>query len=137
MYEIMSMVEQEKRADPAQAWFAVHPAVVYPKTIERIQEVLANGGLPQELVENHAPEEVDPRGVARLYLSDARKVPAEGWGLALRDRSEFNYQDDPEKLDARAQALEVARRWFTQALHTANDGKPIGVHILRDLRFRL
>ena len=138
-YDILSLVKIEKRDDPdGRTWYAVDPDIVYPATIKRIQAVLKSSEIPQELVDPASPIEVDPRGVARLYLSDASRVPADAWKLALIPRGEFD-QDSPA-LGDRAFALEVARRWFTQALHvqTGGNGSGMGIHILaKDKAYRL
>jgi hypothetical protein len=137
MYDIMSLVTREERPGQGIAWYAVSPEEAYPATIARIREVLVSGEIPQELVEDYAALDVDPRGVARQYLGEARAVPEAGWKLALQERQGFDDTRQEMELAARRQALETARRWFTQALHVATGGAAMGVHILRDVRFRL
>lgn len=133
-YKILSLATPEKRDDDkGYNWYAVDPAVVYPETVKRILDVLQSGELPQELVDDKAPVEIDPRSVARQYLAEARSMPEKAWEWSLTDRTEFK---DPEQITARAAALELARRWFTQALHVAVGGS-LGVHILKDERFKL
>ncbi len=137
-YDILSLVSIEERDDPERVvWYGVDPDIIYPATVKRIREVLASGEIPQELVDPSSPLEVDPRGVARLYLSDASRVPADAWQLALTPRGEFD--EESPALSDRAFALEVARRWFTQALHVmaGGNGTGMGIHILKDERYRL
>lgn len=133
MFDALMLTTREERGDGYET-YAVLPSVMYPATIERILSLLDGGELPQELVENHAAVEVDPRGVARLYLADARAIPAQAWKWALQKREQFTAGGE---IQARAMALEVARRWFTQALHVQRAGKAIRVHILRDEAYRL
>lgn len=127
MYEPLKLVENEKR-DDERTWFAVDPDIAYPATIKRIQEAIAEGKIPQELVENFAAEEIDPRGVARRYLGEVNAMPSDGWALAVRPRESVQRSSD---LALRARALEWVRLWLTQALHVAVDGGPMGIHILR------
>lgn len=135
--DLKKLVDPENRdAGDDRTWFRCDPAVVYPEVIERIQEVIKSGELPQELVDNASPAEIDPRGVARMYLSRAKAVDAAGWKYALQAREKFT---DPEKILLRAEALEIARLWFTQALHVqvGGNGTPLGVHWTNSPAFKL
>ncbi len=133
MFDAILLTAREERGDEYET-FAVQPGEMYPATIKRILAVLDGSEFPHELVENHAPVDVDPRGVARLYLADARSVPAQAWGWALKARKKIT---DMGEIQARALALEVARRWFTQALHVQCEGRPMRLHILKDEAYRL
>lgn len=114
--------------------YEIAPADLYPATVARIQEALADGGVPEELID---PAPIDPRiapaQAAQAYMSQAAAIPADGWRLALLPRSEVTKQAN---INLRAQALELARRWYTRALHMAV-GAPLGLHILLDEDYRL
>lgn len=120
---------------PDHKWYAFDPAVIYPATIQRIKEVVASrdSPIPEELIDNQAPPGVEPRSVAVAYVNTARLFPLEAWDWALQDR-DLVY--DPKQIALRAEALTLARRWFTQALHCAV-GSAVGVHILKDDYYRL
>ena len=126
-YKPLNLCAPEERGDDSYSWFSAEPGKIYPATIARIKEVLESGELPAELVDYNAPAEVDPRAAARLHLGEAKGVKPAAWESALTGKP-----GDP----ARAEALEVARRWFTQALHVAVN-KPLGLHILNDPAYKL
>lgn len=126
-FDAKLLTKPEKRPGSGYSWFECNPEIIYPQVIARILEVLKSGEFPNELVDNNSDFDVDPRSVARLYLSDARKIPAEAWKYALQPRDKFQ---DQEKIIMRAEALHLARLWFTQALHVqiGGNGTPMGVH---------
>jgi hypothetical protein len=130
LFDAKSLVKIEERPRPGHVWFACDPGIIYPAVIARIREVLKSGEFPNELVDLNTPPEADPRGVARTYLTIARTIQPEAfkWALQEHDRFYSNYTDI--EIVRRAQALELARLWFTQALHVqaGGDGTPIGVH---------
>lgn len=117
-------------------WFTCDPEKIFPAVIARITQVLEDGEFPQELVDNNSQSEIDPRGVARQYLARAKKINPEAWQWALQDRGIF-YKQEPIK--ERAAALDLARLWFTQALHVqvGGDGTPLGIHWLNRPAFRM
>jgi len=130
-YRIRAYAVPESRpADPSRQWFAFDPAEIYPATLQRIQGVLQTGEYPSELIQpgDH------PTSVAEFYLSEARLIDPDAWQYALTPRCQLA---DETMLQSRARLLELARRWFTQALHVAVDA-PVGIHILKgDGSFRL
>lgn len=128
-FDPLKLCQPEERADSV-PWYATQPAVMYPATIARIGEVIASGEMPPELVGSSNPE-ADPMAAAREYRLQARRLPAEAWKLAAAPAP-----SDPEKRRVRAEALELARKWFTRALKLAV-GKSLGLHILKDPGFRL
>jgi hypothetical protein len=131
-FDALGLAQPEPRGDDRE-WYAVDPGVIYPAAIERIRQVLATGETPDELTQYDCPPEVDPRSAGRLIVMDAQQVQVEAWGWALIPKGNLM----PEQWPARAFALEVARRWFTQALHCAVR-KPLGLHILAgDGRYKL
>lgn len=123
-------VPENRPADPGRQWFAFDPAEIYPATLQRIQHVLQTGEYPSELIQRGD----NPTGVAEAYLSEARAIDPDAWQVALVPRSEVS---DEAVLQTRARLLDLARRWFTQAIHVLV-GAPIGIHILKgDGSFRL
>ncbi len=110
----------EKREGADREWYAIEPGKMYPAMIAEIQDVLATGrAVPASLA---------------LHRNEAQALPEFAWGLALKPRSEFNGPEPAvtDLLKLRAEALNVARRWFTEMLHTAIGYKPMCVHILKD-----
>jgi len=131
---VLKYAKVEKRpADRVYKWYAFEPGVIYPATVKRIREVIDSGEIPEELIDNRAMPGVDPRSVAMAYASQAKQLPNAFWEYALQDRGDF---EDPIVIAIRAEALTLARRWFTQALSVAV-GQAVGVHILKDERYRL
>lgn len=98
-------------------WFAVQPAELYPATLAHIQKVLEGQRPP------------DPLG---MYFDAARRLAPAAWAAAELERAACPV----DLLAVRAEALEIARLWFTEMLHQAAAG-PIGLHILKDERYRL
>lgn len=114
--------------------FEIAPADLYPATVGRIQEAIAGGELPAELIDhNPADPRIAPAQGAMQYMAEAQAIPNRAWSLADVPRDQITKQAD---VALRAQALEMARRWFTRALQLAAGG-PIGLHILKDEDYRL
>jgi hypothetical protein len=125
-------VPVDRPNDPDRKWFSFDPVEIYPATINRIYHCLTTGEYPTELIQ--AGDLRNPTSVAEMYLAEARLIDPQAWKYALIPRSELN---EEHVLQARARALELARRWFTQALHVSV-GASIGIHILKgDGSFRL
>jgi len=107
----------ESRADPDYLWLQADPDVIYPKVINAIRLAV--------------DEEEIPSGLAQYY-HQALTLDDEAWRWALTPRG----QCPDAVLAARAEALELARRWFTAQLHAELGGRPIGVHWLKRSRWR-
>jgi hypothetical protein len=140
----------------------VEPANLYPSTIRRIVAVLAQGQFPDELIDptpvtitssqglrERIREMVgrgqrvdidvmlsDPAVSARHYLAQARAVDPRAWDWALQDRRRWPRDPQHAEVMMRARALEVARLWFTHALHNAIE-EPVMLHILKDDFYKL
>lgn len=107
--------------------FEVDPSVMFPATIVRIQDVLLTGVVPIELMDRKPVFGVNPLAAAEQLILRAKNVPQFSWEHALAHK-----RDCPALAMAdRAEALEVARLWFTQAMQV-KEGQVI-LHILRDL----
>jgi len=131
-YDLCEKSENQEPEAEMGTRFEIEPSVMYPATIDRIVDVLAFGKVPLELMDLHAVFGVNPLAAAEQLITRARKVPAWSWQDALAPKDEVG--PGPRIAD-RAEALEIARLWFTQAMQV-KEGKVI-LHILRDERFRL
>lgn len=137
-YDILTLVEREERAnDQGYQWYTIDPDVVYPATVVRMRAAIDGGEIaPAELVDPRTPPEIDPRGVARRYMAEAKGLPEDAWGVVLMTREQAFEHLDGERRKLRVKALDLARRWITQALHVAA-GVSIGIHVLKDERYRV
>lgn len=126
-------------------WYDIDPDLMYPAVIQYL------GDSQQELIELNKQSEAQLVTLAldgnkaahfvlkaRQTISLLHQVGIEDWYLAICPRSDF--EDGTGAANASAQrrgiALEVARLFFTEALHQATKG-PIGVHILKAEHWRL
>lgn len=115
------------------SWYAFEPSQIYPATIRRMQEAALSDSLPLELVETSEKGPND--GVAKAYLAQVK-------ALASANTLEHGfiehgvYASGTLEYVNRIVTLELARLWFTQALHVRIGG-PIGVKILNDKRYKL
>jgi hypothetical protein len=120
-------VRDEKTAAGLADWFAVKPAEIYPAALADIKEALQKemGDIPQEF----RTVFIEARDVGKK-----QGVPRdEAFALALKPRAGLQ---SPKKIQARAAALEAARRWFTRCLKEQFK-KPFGLHILKDGAYQL
>lgn len=106
------IAEPEERPDDEYTWWAVTPSRMYPATLRVIEYCLKTQQIPA--------------GQGQYY-AEAQRLPAEAWRWARVHRD----QVPAEHLPTRAAALDLARRWFIEALHQET-GAPIGVHILAE-----
>lgn len=136
MFDIKTIPMEINKRDEVTS-VVVNPADLYPLIVDRIKEVLA-GANPSELLAS-----VERGGSARAdrLIGDARSLPSDAWGDALRPRNEFvelpyfafvekngrarqNMLDlltpdkrvEVERMIHRGYALEIAYGWFCQAL---------------------
>jgi len=112
------LAEQEERADSGVEWYAVDPNVMYPLTIDFIRAELNSAVQPPESIRQH--------------MLAASQCAAEDWELAKQSIVHC----PAGKRQNRALCLELARLIYTALLHDAV-GKPVGVHILKDDRWKL
>ncbi len=132
--EMVVLVKRDKEKD--RKWFEADPDEIYPKTIKRIKQVIKEGILPEELLD-YSPDRdpmVSPGAGAMMYVSDAKQVFPGAWIQALKPRSGFT---KAKQIGVRALALEIARRWFTRALHMQMNGEAIGLVITKNEDYRL
>lgn len=126
MLDPLSIAIEETRAnDQGYVWYAVDPNEMYPETMEHILGVLSSAEPRNQVTTNLL------QYTFRAMALSAAEPSA--WGWALQPRASFT---DARMIGMRAEALEIARLWFTEMLHAANN-VPIGVHILKDERWKL
>lgn len=94
------------------------PADLYPAAIAHIRSRLQTASVPD--------------GALRQEWDTALTLPTDAWEAALVDGSALV---GPAR-EARAAALECARRWFTEVLHQAIGG-PMQLKITKDLTYKL
>ena len=112
--------EGEVAPENTRQWFVVEPAQLYPAAVADLIEVVEAGRQPSH-----------PALIAPYH--QARALGAGGLKTALVPR----HKCPPDDLALRAEALEVARLWFTEKLHQAIDNAPMGLHIVKDEAYRL
>lgn len=118
MIDILRIAKQTEVDAEGRTWFEVKPAELYPATIAHMRGVVETGQAPQ--------------GALRQEYDKAVTFNADDWALA-----EMAFADVTPEIRARREVvLETARRWFTEMLHQIAGGS-IGLHILKDERFRL
>ena len=109
--KVVSQDTERNKRQPERDWYKVEPGKMYPAMIEFIVEQLDN--------------ENEGDGIIRSqYYPAARSLPPNSWELALVPRQEVTKQTD---LALRAQALELARIWFTELLHRSLRWQALGV----------
>lgn len=115
---VMEIARPEERAD-GRLGFVVEPGEMYPAAIAHICQRLE--------------VQARPGGTLTVLYDQASQLPAEAWEWALRPLAAC---PDGAR-GARAEALEIARLWFTETLHQAVSQQAIGLHILKDETYRL
>ncbi len=116
--KMLDTVKKEERGDKARDWYAVDPKITYPAAIAFIKRVRAGTiTTPKFLVDT---------------LIRISAVETEYFALALKPASECPVDLRP----IRGKALEAARIVFTAMMRKEN-GRPIGVHILKNEDWRL
>ena len=116
--QTLKLVKPEKRGEKDVDWYAAEPGVIYPNTIDFIVEFLTSG-------------EAAPEFLLQTMMA-AKNVDAKDWELAKKPLQKC----PPERRAGRGAALEIARLIFTALLRVQN-GRPIGLHILKDERYQL
>jgi hypothetical protein len=117
---VLQYAALEEREGDDRSWFSVQPGEVYPAALEELADAVQSGQAPK-----------DPP-LASLYARAAALGP-EGLRLGTEPRDAL----PDELVPVRAEALEIARLWFTEQLHQAVEGRPIGLHIARDDAWKL
>jgi hypothetical protein len=128
--DALAMATPEERAGFSRPYYAVDPGEFYPATVAAIKAQLETGKTPPRYIQ--AGGEIRQNPLVELYQR-ATKVPEQSWDHALEPGDNY----PPKARANRREALEVARLWFTETLHQQLDYAPLGLHILKDERYRL
>jgi hypothetical protein len=111
IFEIITEDTERNQREGERNWYTTNPNALYPAAIEYIQDQL--------------DKERYGDGVIRSqYYPTAAALPAKAWSLAMIPRDEVT---ETTEVELRAQALELARVWFTELLHRALRWKAAGV----------
>lgn len=116
--------------------YVLTPRVFYPAMVQRIQVELSEEGLPGELIDKKINPEIDPTMAARRYKRWAGRIATAAWADALVPLAALP-QEDEQRIEDRAEALECARLWFTRALKNKVSPAPVRIKILRDDDYKL
>lgn len=120
MRNVLEYVTSEDRATEDRLWFSVDPADLYPPALEALMSAVAHGTRPEATA------------LQSLYAR-AQTLGVSGLQLGLEPREAL----PAELVLVRAEALELARLWFTEHLHAAVSHSPMGLHIEADEAWRL
>lgn len=131
-FDALGYVELEERLDSDRDFYAMDPAVAYPAILEHIDFLIRNRRRPLPTPihdEDGSVIDLQPNPLEPLYIR-AKQLPATVWIDTADGRLAVG---DP----LRAEALELARLWFTEVLHRQLGGGAMGLHILSDPAWRL
>lgn len=122
---------KEIREDDDREWYYLERSIVYPATVARIGEVITKPEMASELVDHKS---ANPYGPAMSLEGEARAMGVGNLELALLPKSNC----PPDAAATRVKALDLVRRWYTQALHVAcgGDGTGIGLHWANEPEFK-
>jgi hypothetical protein len=134
--------EEARYEGPPRTWYSVDPDRLYPAMIELIRA----GAKPtdrSQVVDGELVKDLDAekyRGdLARVRVSYAKHLDDALLPLVEQDDGPPlppAMALDQHRRAIRADILETARLWFTNELARAV-GKPIGLHILKSVRWKL
>jgi len=138
MYNVMELIESieiEMRDNIPTEVIHVKPSRIYPATIARIMEVRqGDHNLTEFISESDSIANAEAQALrCAMYLQSAQLINPLCLELAKKPVRSIGTLTE---LQARASALELARRWFTAALKMEM-GKQINLRILRDDDYRL
>ncbi len=128
-------------------YFEVDPAVMFPATIKRIQEVLA-GEMPTEIVSAGWTGHPLREPTTDKFLRQAEAFPADDWKLGLspyrepidpgKDANEkaiAAFEAEKARNAQRAQVMDFAESWFKRSL-VLKVGRGIRIHISKNLDYK-
>jgi hypothetical protein len=122
MLDALSIAKKQEDTEDGRVSFEVHPDELYPAAIEAVRA---------EVAKNLDADDV-PKYLRQHYIR-ARRIDKDAWEAALKSKEEC----PPDLIEARVEALEVARLWFTAELHQAVEKVPMHLHILKGEKWRL
>lgn len=120
--DVLNLVRPAPRDnDPDTVWVDVDPDVLYPATFQYVMNRLMDETVPDpplaDLYNRAKGLRLHPRHITSLKCEDSFRLP-------------------PLERALRAELLTVLRLYFTEMLQRAIGGR-IGIHITKDLRYRL
>lgn len=133
-------------------WVNVDPEVIYPAAINYLMEALprlvglcglSDGELVKKALGGDDEAKFIAQSAGKLMIYEVRDALAgageAAWTLALTPRSEFDDQDEDEKLviKAREALLEAVRRFFTEAIQQKIETGRVGVYISKNEDWKL
>ena len=121
MLDVIKIAKRHEGAPEGTVSFEVIPDELYPQAIADLRESVLT--YTSETVEEFVKQ----------HFLVAKRISDEAWDAALKSKDDC----PPELIEGRAQALEVARLWFTAKLHFTVKNVPMHLHILKDEKWRL
>lgn len=123
---VTAMVTKLEPTQEREHNFEISSADLFPAAIDEILETIKEGGeKAREIVRGNR---LDKTPVFSQYLPRALRLPAGAWEMA---KQEPTTDMTEETLAIRAEALEVARLWFTELLHSAVHNEPMRLRIVK------
>lgn len=107
---------------------------VVPDLIAHIRAVLSGDDDADELIDRVPNPSISPYAARDMYVNWARALPDEAFDLALTPRQEFD-NGDP-RLQLRAEALTLIRKWFTRAYKNLPN-RAGGIYWPKDEHYRM
>jgi hypothetical protein len=110
----------------AKVGFEVEAAKLYPAMVADIKDALNTGKGPDKYLDTNGT----PNPLA-MYWADAQRLGGNAFDLALvpfDSCAELSAADKAKRNDA----LECARKWFTELLHQSVNGESMFLHITSD-----
>jgi hypothetical protein len=116
---VQKMVRDLENPELGRTGFEIVPDDLYPQTIQFIVDTLKKQAGVGE-------------GLRQLY-NRAALLPKTAWAVALKPGAGFS----PNLRKVRAEALTIARLWFTEMLHASIGHTPMHLRITKDEKWRL
>jgi hypothetical protein len=141
--DLEKLTTEVKAVQPRARRFEVEPSEMYPAALADVQVALEeNRAVSGALVlYKHRATQLAVEAVASWQENDdfiltrtVKHVDTKAWELALLPRDSIT---DARAVEIRAEALEIARLWFTERLHQFINHAPMELHILKDDDWRL
>lgn len=114
--DVFTIAEPESRDDD-RAGFVANPADLYPAALAEVVRVVQTAERPSGAL-----------GLLYDRAQVLQTIDPDAYKRALTGKPGDS---------GRAEALEIARLWFTELLHAAIDHAPMGLHITKDEHYKL
>lgn len=131
---VTTMVTTVPGAPDREHSFVIAAHDLYPAMIKEILDIIKEGG--EEARARVRGDRLDKTPIFSQYLPRALRAPSMAWEMALEAPSADMTE---EGLAMRAEALEIARLWFTELLHCSVHNEPMAFQITStpDKKYRL